>query len=188
MAEETAGKEPGPKDEVDVVRAAIYFLAILLAGLAAVFWVLRGRRDDYQKAIEGAAKTLPAMKPKYDAVTNLVKQYRDSGTDEAKSNPRTWLQQRYRLAGIQDGQVTTEKWNDRPSKDYVEHYVDVLVKGVRQDQAVHFLWNVESVSPKMRTIEMRLTRTPPNNAPETDLWELKASFGYREPRGLKPGS
>jgi len=52
---------------------------------------------------------------------------------------------------------------------------------------VHFVWNVESVSPKMRTIEMKVTRTPPNNAPETDLWELRAKFGYREPRGMKAG-
>lgn len=187
MADEAEGKEPGPKDEVDVVRAAIYFLAILLAGLAAVFWVLKGRRDDYRRSLEFAEKMLPDLKPRYDAVTNLVKQYRDSGADEAKTNPRTWLQQRYRLAGIQDGQVSTEKWGERPAKDYVEYYVDVLVKGIRQDQAVHFVWNVESVSPKMRTIELKLNRTPPNNAPDTDLWELKASFGYREPRGMKAG-
>ena len=180
-----AEAEAGPKDEVDVVRAAIYFLGILLVGLGAVLWVLRGLRDDYRLAVEFGEKNLRNMAVQYDGVRGLLKQYKESGADEARRETRSWLKQRFTAAGIQDGQVETQKWNDRPSKDFIEHYVDVVVRGVTQAQAVHFLWNVEKVSPKMRTIEMKLARAAANNPPETDLWELRASFGYRVPRGMK---
>jgi hypothetical protein len=187
MAEAAGKAEEGAKDEVDVVRAAIYFLAILLVGLGVVLWVLQGKRDEYRRSLDYAAKSLPSMAARYDAVRALLKQYKDSGADDARNHTLTWLQARYLPAGIQIPQVAVEKWNERPSKDYIEYFVDVIVKGVPESQAVHFLWNVEKVSPKMRTIETRLTRTPPNNAPETDLWELKATFGYRVPRGMKEG-
>jgi hypothetical protein len=185
MAKEAA--EPGTvaKDEVDVVRAAIYFLGILLVGLVVVLFFLREKRDDLRDAVAWGTKSLPEMAGQYDEVRSRVKLYRDSGADEALREIRTWLQQRTRTAGIQDGQVTTEKWSVRAQRDHEEHYVPVVVKGVTLAQATHFLWNVEKVSPKMRTIDLTLRRTAPNNAPETDLWEVKASFGYRVPRGLK---
>jgi len=177
--------EKAAKDEVDLVRAAIYFLGILLVGLSAVYYLLAGKRDEYLSAIEFGEKNLKTMGSQYDSVRYLVKQYKDSGADEARRETATWLKLRYQQAAIDQKQVTTEKWNERPAKDYIEYYVDVIVKGVRMDQAIHFLWNVEKVSPKMRTIESKLSRNAPNNAPETDLWELRASFGYRVPRGLK---
>ena len=187
MAKEAEVPGVEAKDEVDVVRAAIYFLGILLVGLVVVLYFLQQKRDALRAAVTYGEKNLRPMAAQYDQVQALVKQYRDSGADEALINIRSWLKQRFVQAGIQDGQVTTDKWNERPQKDFVEHYVPVVVKGVTLAQATHFLWNVEKVSPKMRTIESKLTRTPPNNAPETDLWELKASFGYRVPRGMKEG-
>lgn len=187
MAGAAVEAEVGAKDDVDIVRAAIYFLGILLVGLGVVLYVLQGRRDDFRRSVDSAAKNLPAMAVRYDAVRALLKQYKDSGADDARNHTLTWLQARYQPAGIQTTQVSVEKWSERPSKDYIEYFVDVIVKGVPESQAVHFLWNVEKVSPKMRTIETKLTRTPPNNAPETDLWELKATFGYRVPRGMKEG-
>jgi len=119
-----------------------------------------------------------------------VKQYKDSGADEARKETRTWLKARYTQAGIRDDQVKTEKWGERPFKDYIEYYVDVTVgsgkdMAIRQEQAVHFLWNVEKVSPKMRTIACKFIRTSPSTAPETDQFELRATFGYRVPKGLK---
>jgi hypothetical protein len=187
-----AMKEPAagdaPKDEVDFVRAAIYFLGILLLGLGAVYAVLLHQRDGFRASVQYGEKNLKAMDTQYEQVGSLLKQYKDSGADEAEKQTRTWLQQRYKAAGIQDGQVATESWKDKPQRDYMERYVDVVVKGVRRDQAVHFLWNVEKVSPKMRTIEMKLSRQAPANAPETDLWELRASFGYRVPRAVRAGS
>jgi len=188
MATETPAAEKAAKDEVDLVRAATYFLGILLVGLCVVFWLLAGKRDEYLSSIEYGEKNLKTMAAQYDAVRALVKQYKDSGADEARKETATWLQLRYKQAGIDPKQVTTEPWKERPAKDYIEHYVDVVVKGIRQEQAIHFLWNVEKVSPKMRTIECKLSRAAPNNAPETDLWELRASFGYRVPRGMKEGS
>jgi hypothetical protein len=185
MAAETPPAEKPAKDDVDLVRAAIYFLGILLVGLCVVYWLLAGRRDQYLSAIEYGEKNLKAMATQYETVRGLVKQYKDSGADEARRETATWLKLRYQQAGIDQKQVKTDPWKDRPSKEFIENYVDVTVKDVRLDQAVHFLWNVEKVSPKMRTIESTLTRTAPNNAPETDLWELRASFGYRIPRLAK---
>jgi len=182
-------KDPdAPKDEVDFVRVAIYFLGILIVGLGALYAVLLHQRDSFRSSVQYAEKNLKGMDTQYEQVTALLKQYKDSGADEAEKQTRTWLQQRYKAAGIQDGQVATESWKDKPQRDYLERYVDVVVKGVRRDQAVHFLWNVEKVSPKMRTIEMKLNRQAPANAPETDLWELRASFGYRVPRAARAGS
>jgi len=185
MATATAPEEKAAKDDVDLVRAAIYFLGILLVGLGVVYWLLAGKRDQYLSAVEYGEKNMSNMATQYEMVRGLVKQYKDSGADEARKETATWLKQRYQGAGIDPKQVKTEKWNERPSKDFVEHYVDVIVSGIRLDQAVHFLWNVEKVSPKMRTIETKLSRSAPNNAPETDVWELRASFGYRVPRGVK---
>lgn len=189
MAEEAirggAGEADSPRDEVDVLKAAIWFLAIVLAGLGAVLVLLMRQRDGFLAAVEYGEKNLKTTATQYDDVRRLIKQYRDSGADEARKETRSWLQQRYKAAGIQDGQVKTEKWSEKPAKDYVENFVDVVVTGVRRDQAVHFLWNVERVSPKMRTIEMTLRRTAPANAPESDVWELKSAFGYRVPRGFK---
>lgn len=185
MATETPPAEKAAKDDVDLVRAAIYFLGILLVGLCVVYWLLAARRDRYLAAIEYGEKNMKAMAAQYDSVRGLVKQYKDSGADEARKETATWLKQRYQQAGIDPKQVKTEKWNERPSKDFIEYYVDVIVTGVRIEQAVHFLWNVEKVSPKMRTIETKVSRSAPNNAPETDVWELRASFGYRVPRGVK---
>lgn len=185
MATETPPAEKAAKDDVDLVRAAIYFLGILLVGLCVVYWLLAGKRDQYLSAIEYGEKNMKAMATQYETVRGLVKQYKDSGADEARKETATWLKLRYQQAGIDQKQVKTDPWKDKPSKDFIEHDVDVTVKDVRLDQAVHFVWNVEKVSPKMRTIEAMLTRTAPNNAPETDLWELRASFGYRVPRGVK---
>lgn len=180
--------EPAAKDEVDFVRAAIYFLGILLLGLGAVYAVLLHQRDEFRAAVQYGEKNLRLMDVQYEQVSALLKQYEESGADEAEKQTRTWLKQRYGAAGIQDGQVVTESWHEKPQREYLERGVDVVVKNVRRDQAVHFLWNVEKVSPKMRTIEMKLTRQAPANAPETDNWELRASFGYRVPRGMKTGS
>jgi hypothetical protein len=176
---------PKAKDDIEVVRLAIWFLAVLLAALGAVWWMLASKRDQFLAAVEFGEKNMPAMATQYESVRGLVKQYKDTGADEARKETATWLKQRYQNAGIDPKQVKTEKWNDRPSKDFIEYYVDVIVGGVRLDQAVHFLWNVEKASPKMRTIESKVSRAAPSNAPETDLWELRASFGYRVPRGTK---
>jgi len=186
MAEER--EEPEAKDEVDIVRAAIYFLAILIVGLGVVYVILRGQRDDLLEAIQYGEKNLKPMAGQFDQINGLLKQYKESGAEEARVTPRTWLQARYKAAGIQDGQVITEKWSERPQREYSEWHLEVIVKNIRRDQAAHFVWNVEKVSPKMRTIEMKLTRAAPGNAPETDNWELRASFGYRVPRGMRTGS
>jgi hypothetical protein len=188
MAEEAkaAGAE-GAKDDVDVVKVAVWFLLVLLVGLTAVLFVLQKYRDDFRAAVEFGEKNLKETAGKYDAVKGLLKTYKDSGADEARRETRTWLKARYTAAGINDGQVTTLKWQEKPSKDYMENFVDVVLKDVPREKAIHFLWNVENMSTKMRTIEMTLRRTPPNTAPEADVWELKASFGYRVPRGFKEG-
>lgn len=185
MAIATPPAEKIVKDDVDLVRAAIYFLGILLVGLCVVYYLLAAKRDQYLSSIEYGEKNMKTMAAQYEAVRGLVKQYKDSGADEARKETATWLKLRYQQAGIDPKQVKTEKWNERPSKDYIESYVDVIVTGVRLEQAVHFVWNVEKVSPKMRTIETKISRSAPNNAPETDLWELRSSFGYRVPRGAK---
>lgn len=185
MATATPAPEKAARDDIDLVRAAIYFLGTILVLLGVVYWVLAGQRDRYLTATDFGEKNLKAMATQYDAVRGLLKQYKDSGADEARKETATWLKQRYQGAGIDPKQVKTEKWNERPSKEYIEYYVDVIVTGVRLDQAVHFLWNVEKVSPKMRTIESKVSRTAQNNAPEGDIFELRASFGYRVPRGAK---
>jgi hypothetical protein len=176
------------KDEVDFVRAAIYFLGILLVGLGAVYAVLLHQRDGFREAVAYGEKNLKEMAARYDQVAALLKQYEESGADEAEKATRTWLQQRYKAAAIPDGQVITESWKDKPQRDHLERYVDVVVKNVRRDQAIHFLWNVEKVSPKMRTINLQLRRQGAANQPEADNWELKASFGYRIPRAARAGS
>ena len=185
MATETPPAGTAAKDDVDLVRAAIYFLGILLVGLCVVYWLLAGKRDQYLSAIEYGEKNMKGMATQYEAVRSLVKHYKDSGADEARKETATWLKLRYQQAGIDAKQVKTDPWQDKSMKDYSENWVEVIVKDIRLDQAVHFLWNVEKVSPKMRTIGSTLTRSAPNNAPETDLWELRASFGYRIPRGAK---
>lgn len=190
MAEETGtgGAAEAAKDEVDVLKAAIGFLAIVLVGLGGVLYFLVRQRDGLRAAVEYGEKNLKATAAQYDSVRGLIKQYKDSGADEARRETASWLKGRYSAAGIQDSQVsTTGKWDDRPAKEYVENSVDVTVKNLRREQAVHFLWNVERMSPKMRTIEMTLRRTAPPTAPESDVWELKASFGYRVPRGFREG-
>jgi hypothetical protein len=188
VAKETPAGAPEAKDEVDLVRAAIWFLGILIVGLGGVYAVLLRQRDGYREAVQYGEKNLKAMAVQYDQVAALLKQYEESGADEAEKATRTWLQQRYRAAGIQDGQVATENWKDKPQRDHLERAVDVVVKNVRRDQAVHFLWNVEKVSPKMRTLSLQLRRQGPANQPEADNWELKASFGYRVPRAARAGS
>jgi hypothetical protein len=185
MAAEKAGAAEGAKDEVDVVRAAIYFLGILLVGLSVVLWVLLRQRDAFRDAVSYGDKNLKAMAAQYEGVAGLLKQYKESGADEARRETRTWLGGRFKAAGIPEGKVITESWKERPQKEFIENYVDVVVKDQPLDRLVHFLWNVERMSTKMRTIEMRLSRSAPNNAPETDNWELKAAFGYREPRGRR---
>jgi hypothetical protein len=185
MAEEAA---PAPKEDVDVLKATVWFLLCLVPGLAGVWWLLSSQRDAYRAAVEAGEKNLKAMAPQYDQVVGLLRQYKDSGSDEARTSTRTWLKQRFTQAGIADSQVTTEKWRERPARDHVEHYVEVVVKGVRIEQAMHFLWAVEKVSPKMKPILVKLSRNAPANAPETDAWELRAEFGYRVPRGTREGS
>jgi hypothetical protein len=185
--EEQAAPAAEARDEVDLARAAIYFLAILLVGLLVVYWVLGQQRDKYREAVDFGSRNLPSMAGQYDAVRGLLKQYKDSDAGEARNSTRTWLQQRYKNAGIPDTAVSTEKWNERAAKEYSEWYVDVVVKGQTRERLVHFLWNVERMSSKMRTIEMKLTRVAPANAAETDNWDLRASFGYRVPRGFKEG-
>lgn len=188
MADPDREKDEGAGDEVDVARAAIYFLGILLLGLVVVLFVLWSKRDEYRTAVEYGERNLKKMAVTYDQVKGLLKQYGDSGAEVARRSTQTWLKDRYTNANIQDSQVTTEKWSERPSKDHIEHSVDVVVKGVQRQHAIQFLWNVEKMSTKMRTIEMKLVRTAPNNQPEADVWELRATFGYRVPRGMKDGS
>ncbi len=175
------------KDEVDLARAAIYFLVILLAGLLVVFGFLVKHRDQFREAVDYGARSLPAMADQYDKVRGLLKQYKESGADEARKETRTWIEQRAKAANIPGNAVTTEKWQDKPLKDYVENFVPVVVRGQPRDRLIHFAWNVERMSTKMKTIEMKLTRVAPNNAPETDVWDMRVSFGYREPRGAKEG-
>ena len=98
------------------------------------------------------------------------------------------MKERYTNAGIQQGQVTINPWKEKATRDYVEHSVEIVVKDVPRDKAVRLLWSVEQVSTKMRTIESRFRRTAPNNSPETDVWTLNATFGYRVPRGFKEGN
>ncbi len=181
-----AGEEPeAAADEVDVARAATYFLGILLAGLVGVLFLLQSKRDEFRDAVSYGEKNLKKMAGQYDGVRGLLKEYTLSGADEAERNTNGWLKQRYSNAGIQDAQVTTERWTDRPKKDYVERLVNVVVKGVQRQQAVQFIWNVEKMSTKMRTIEMKLNRTAPNNNREADVWELRVAFGYRVPRSAR---
>ena len=186
MADEAKPAEA--TDEVDVVRAAIWFFGILIVGLGVVYAFLLNQRDAHRTAIQYGEKNLKGMASQYDQIQALLKQYKESGAEEARVTPRTWLKARYQAAGLQDGQVATEKWSERPQKDYSEWYLEVVLKNVRRDQAVHFLWNVEKVSPKMRTIEMKMDRRAPPTAPETDNWDLRVSFGYRVPRGVRTGS
>lgn len=190
MAEEKAegAAKEGGGDEVDVARAAIWFLGILLVGLVGVLLLLRSKRDQFQEAVAYGEKNLKRMAAQYDGVKGLLKEYRESDADEAERNYNTWFKQRYSNAGIQDGQVTVEGWKEKPTKEFLEKFVPVTVKGIRMDQAVQFVWNVERMSTKFRTIDLKLTRTAPNNTPEADVWELRASFGYRIPRLVREGS
>ena len=178
-------EEKGGGDEADVVRAAIYFLIVLLVGLVVVLLFLRGKRDDFREAVQYGEKNMKKMAATYDGVRGLLKEYETSHADEAQTSTSTWLKQRYSAALIQDAQVTVEPWKNRPSKDFVENYVDVVVKATARQNAVQFLWNVERSSTKMKTIEMSLKRAAPNNQPDADIWDLHATFGYRVPRGLK---
>ena len=188
MTEEaTAPAAEDAKDEVDLARAAIYFLVILIVGLLVVQWFLVRRRDQYRDAVEFGLKNLQPMAAQYDAVRGLIRQYRESGADEAMKETRSWLEQRAKAAGIPVNALTTEKWQPKSSRDYVENFVNVVVKGQPRDRLVHFVWNTERMSTKMKTIEMKIARNAPNNAPETDNWDLRVSFGYREPRGIKEG-
>ncbi len=192
MADE-AGPPPGGEakagaDEVDVVRATIYFLCVLLAGLGVVYLVLLSKRDGFREAVAWGEKDGKRLAGTYDEVKGLLKEYENSRATEARRNTQTWLKARYENADIQTEKVVVDPWSERPSKDHVEHCVNVTVKGVPRRNAVQFLWNVERMSTKMRTIEMKLTRVPPSNTqPEADVWDLKATFGYRVPRGMKEG-
>lgn len=191
MAAEPLPGDAAPKaegEDVDVVRATIYFLAILLAGLGVVYLVLLSKRDGYREAVAWGEKNGRLLAGTYDGVKGLLKEYENSHADEALKNLQGWLKQRYAAADIQDNQVGTDKWGSQLFKDSVEWYVKVKVKNVPRRNAVQFVWNVERMSTKMRTIEMTLKRTAPAGQPEADVWELGATFGYRVPRGMKEGS
>ena len=182
-----ADREGG--DEMDFVRAAIWFMGFLLAGFVGVLFVLGHQRDQHREAVAFGEKNLKKMAATYESVKGLLKEYENSHADEVRKNTQTWLGDRYKNAGIQPGQVVVDPWKAAPSKDYIEHSVQVTMKGITRAQAVSFLWSVERMSTKMRTIESKLTRTlQSNQSPETDNWELKASFGYRAPRGMKEGA
>jgi hypothetical protein len=100
MAPGAPAAEKAAKDEVDLVRAAIYFLGILLVGLGAVYYLLSGKKDQYLGAVEYGEKNLKTMAAKYDSVRALVKQYKESGAGEARNETATWLKLRYQQAGI----------------------------------------------------------------------------------------
>ena len=193
-ADEPAGAEAAPAadreggEEMDFVRAAIWFMGFLLAGFVVVLLVLVNKRDQHRDAVAFGEKNLKKMAATYESVKGLLKEYENSHADEVRKNTQTWLGDRYKNAGIQPAQVVVDPWKATPAKDYIEHFVAVKVKGITRLQAVSFLWSVERMSTKMRTIEMSLSRTlQSNQPPETDAWELKASFGHRVPRGMKEG-
>ena len=187
------GREGG--DETDFLRAAIWFMGFLLAGFVVVFLVLVHKRDQHREAVALGEKiqknnetTLKNMATNYESVKGLIKEYENSHAEEVQKNLQSWLGERYKTAGIQTTQVVAEPWKDTRSKEYIEYYVPITMKGITRQQAISFVWSVERVSTKMRTIELKLTRqVQANQPPETDVWELKVSFGYRVPRGVKEG-
>jgi len=177
----------GDGDEVDVVRAAIYFLGILLVGLVVVLGVLLHLRDGYREAVGEGEKRLPELARTYDQVRRLLKSYQEGKAEQARKETQTWMKERYGAAQIADGQVAIGPWRSRPTKDYDENAVQVTIDGVSREIAMHFVWNVERVSTKMRTLDLRLRRTTGVKDAEADSWKLVVTFGYRVPRGFKEG-
>ncbi len=179
---------PGEQEEdLDLVRATIWFLGILLVGLLVVVWALERRAESFQKAVEAAKEAGPKMAHDFDQVRKLLARYKEGGAGQARFATQTWMAERYGNARIGDAQVGIEQWRNRPTKEYVENYLKVNVKGITREQALHFVWNVERVSTIMRTIDLKLSRAGGRDEPEADKWDMVVTFGYRVPPGFAEG-
>ncbi|MHC4820157.1 MAG: hypothetical protein ACYTDX_00380 [Planctomycetota bacterium] len=171
------------EDDIDIVRALIYFLGILLVGLVVVVWLLQGKRDEFTNAVQYSERELPKLAKQYEEIRGLLREYAEGDAGDARDKTATWMRERYSAAAIQPSQVTINPWKNRPYREYEENGVKVVVKGIPRENAMRFVWNVERISTKMRTISMRLNRAAPRDQPEADLWDLTVEFGYRVPRG-----
>jgi hypothetical protein len=187
VSEKAAAPESEEKEDLDLVRLLVPFLGFFLLFLLGITWYLGRQRDALQLAVTEGQKKLPGLATAYQDIEQLVGTFRQGNAGLARSDTASWMKERYTAAGIQASQVTLDPWKAVPRKDYEEHYVRVVVRGIPREKALHFLWNVERATTKLRTVTMKLDRSGGRQAPEADIWDLTVTFGYRIPRGAKEG-
>jgi hypothetical protein len=187
--EKPAGEDA--KEEMDLLRLLVPFLAFFLVFLAGITLYLRSQRDAFADAIRYAEENnrLKNLAVTYAEVDALIDTFGKGNAGTAQSDAATWMKERYGAAGIQPGQVTLDPWKPIARRDYEENYCRVVIKGIPRQKATHFLWNVERATTKLRTISLKLDRASGSRGtPDADMWDLTVSFGYRVPRGAKDGS
>jgi hypothetical protein len=179
---------PSGAGEVDALKWYVYGMAgVSLVGAVAV-WYLREEADKLRREVDIAQTALPELAVGKGEIQAMLAAYKRNREDEARDQPLTWFQQRWKEKGIPDPSIQLDAWKNPPetSSDgtYVEEKISIKFSNknpLRREQVAQFLHHVEHSSTRLRILTLQVRRNGRDEALANDEWTGSCEVGYRYP-------
>lgn len=183
MTDET----PAPGD-VDALKWYVYGMAIVSVAGAGIVWWIQDQATQLRSDVDRAKAALPELALAKGEIQAMLSAYKRNREDEARDQPLTWFQQRWKEKGIPDPSIQLGQWKNPPetSSDgsYVEEKIDLKFSNknpLRREQIAQFLHHVEHSSTRLRILTLNVRRNGRDEALANDEWTGSCEVGYRYP-------
>ena len=181
--------DPTDSGEIDALKVYVYGMFAVAAVGAGLVWWLNGKNDDLRATIRSAREALPELATSKREIQNMVKSYTKNKEDEARDQPLTWFQTRWKEVGIPDQGIQLDAWkvppDIGPDGSYTEEKIGLKFSNknpLRRDAIGQFLHRVELNSSRLRVLTLQVRRTGRDETISDDAWTGQCEIGYRYPR------
>jgi len=176
------------KQEVDAVKGFIIVMVLLIVALGVFIFITTGKLSDFDRGIaqakaltRGSSRTA-GMGDTALEVRAYLKLMKESGDTLLIESPISFFQRSF---GRPEVGIPASKVQVSPRRESVnrkEKYTDyswvLTIRDVDRCQTALFLYDLESRSPKARTLELTMRR---NRKKGDQSWDGTFRIGYRIP-------
>ena len=181
--------EARPGDgEIDALKwyvGGMIVASVLIAGGA---WWFQKKATELRASVESAKRSLDEMAAGKHEILAMLAAYKRNKEDEARDEPLTWFQARWKEVGIPDLFIQPDAWkypaDISDDNKYVEEKISLKFSSknpLKREQIGRFLHNVEHSSSRLRILSLRVVRAGKDEALAEDSWTGQCEVGYRYP-------
>jgi len=174
--------------EIDALRWYVWGMVGVSVVAAGFIWWIQRQTETLRTTLNGATNALTEIADGKNEIAAMLAVYKRNKEDEARDQPLTWFQARWKTKGIEDNRVQLDAWkvppDIGPDGSYVEEKIGLKFSSknpMRRDQIGQLLHEIEFRSTRMRILTLQVRRAGREETLDKDEWTGQCEVGYRYP-------